>query len=174
MIKGTRWIAATLVATTLSFAFAPAAHAESEEVVGSGLELIGAGPLKDPRLEIKGAGTLRVKAYDVGATGTMAPQLQALSFSVFNSNSIFMREGAGEMQVDVSGAGLYFLNLNAIPSLQSRFQLGLVSWIATFEPAAVVPLPASVWLLIAGLAWATGMQRSRAKLARNQSVTYVT
>lgn len=174
MIKGTRWIAATLAATALSFTFASTAHAEEQEVVGSGLELIGAGPLKDPRLELKGAGTLTVKAYDVGQTGTMAPQLQELSFSIYNSNSIFMRQGAGEMQVDIAGAGLYFLNLDAIPSLQSRFQLGLVSWVATFSPTAVVPLPASMWLLIAGLAWATGMQRSRAKLARNQSVTYVT
>jgi len=174
MIKGMRWIAATVVATALSCTLAPAAHADEEEVVGSGLELVGSHPIKDPRLELKGAGTLTVKAFDVGQTGTMAPQLQELSFSVYNSSSIFMRQGAGEMQVDIGGAGLYFLNLDAIPSLQSRFQLGLVSWIATFQPAAVVPLPASVWLLIAGLAWATGMQRSRAKLARNQSVTYVT
>ncbi len=165
MIKG-KWIAATVVATALSCFLAPAAQAGEAAVVGSGVAF---GKVKDPVFDLSGPGTLTVRAYDVGVAGSIvAPPLEGLSFSVYNSSSIFSHAGAGLLSMDVSGPGMYFLNLQAIPSLQSRFQSGLVSWVATFESSAPapVPLPASVWLLIAGLAWATGMQRRRAKLAR--------
>ena len=168
MIKG-KWIAASVIAATLGCSLAPAAHASEageSTVVGSGVAF---GKVKDPIFNLSGPGTLTVRAYDVGVAGSIvAPPLEGLSFSVYNSSSIFSHAGAGELSMDVSGPGMYFLNLQAIPSLQSRFQSGLVSWIATFDAdqPAPVPLPASVWLLIAGLAWATGMQRKRAKLAR--------
>ena len=168
-----KWLAPAIVATALALSFAPAA--EAVQVLGSGISTGSVGT----DLKISSAGKLTIQMYDVGVAGTVAPPLQGLSFSVYNSQSVFgVGSGSGEFNMDISGPGMYFLNIAAIPSLQSRFQMGLVSWIASFEAtAAAVPLPASVWMLIAGLGWATGMHRRRAKLAgpyRNQSVTYGT
>jgi hypothetical protein len=181
MIEGTRsairrarkWLMPAIAATVLSCAFAPTAQAL--QTLGSGVSMGSLGQ----QLAISGPGKLTVQAYDIGVAGTIAPPLQGLSFSVYNATTVFgVHSGSGELSMDISGPGMYFLNLAAIPSLQSRFQMGLVSWSATFEAnAAEVPLPASVWLLIAGLGWATVMQRRRAKLAwpyRNQSFTYGT
>jgi hypothetical protein len=175
--------ALALGAVVLSSAFVPAAHAAAGEA-----QLIAAGSMLGGKqswgadLNVSGAGKLTVQAYDLGVRSTIVDRLDSLSFSVSNSTSMFgSHVGSGEFAMDISGPGMYFLSLQATPSLQSRFQLGLVSWRVTFEPnVSAVPLPASVWLLIAGLAWATGMQRRRAKLGcagpeyRNQSVTYAT
>jgi len=77
--------------------------------------------------------------------------------------------GQGESAFDILGPGNYFVAFSATPGLGSPFRLPLVSWSVSFVPnASAVPVPASVWLLVAGLAWATGMQRKRAKLARRE------
>ena len=68
------------------------------------------------------------------------------------------------LALDVTSPGLYFLNIFATPDERSRYQLGLVSWYVTFDAAAAVPLPPAAWLLLAGAAWAMGLQRRRAKL----------
>ncbi len=172
MIEGTRsgmrswskWLAVSIAAAALSCTFAPAAQADPADTVSVG---VSSGSFYGSPLDltrISGGGKLSVQVYDVGMPGTIAPPLEGLSFNVYNSTSIFSHAGAGQMDVDISGPGMFYLNVNAIPSLQSLFGLGMISWNATFEANSTVPLPASVWLLIAGLAWATGMQRKRAKL----------
>jgi hypothetical protein len=173
MIEGTRrvlrrsakWLAVSVAAAALSAAMATAAHAEAA-LVSAGVSTASIHDSPIDLTGIGGSGKLSVQVRDLGMPGTIAPPLEGLSFSVYNSTSLFSHAGGGELDLDVSGPGMFFLNIDAIPSLQSRFGLGLVSWYATFEAdVSAVPLPASVWLLIAGLAWATGMQRKRAKLA---------
>lgn len=177
--RARKWLVPAMVAAALSLSFVSAAQAA--QVLDSGVSTGSVGR----NLDISGPGKLTIQMYDVGVAGTVAPPLQGLSFSVYNSTTVFgVGSGSGEFSMDISGPGMYFLNVAAIPSLQSRFQMGLLSWSASFEAsAAAVPLPAGVWLLGAGFAWATGMQRRRAKLARsdraplssrNQSVTYAT
>jgi hypothetical protein len=130
---------------------------------------------------LAGPGTLTVRAYDLGVEGTLMDSLKSLSFNVSNSTSLLgSHMGDGSMTFDLKGPGEYFVNFSAVLK-DGAFPLPLVSWSVSFAPSAsAVPLPASVWLMIAGLAWATGMQRKRGKLAlpsfgfRNQSVTYAT
>ncbi len=70
------------------------------------------------------------------------------------------------MSFGIDGPGQFFVNFNALVAQDALFKVPLVSWSISFTPnASAVPLPASVWLLLAGFAWATGMQRKRAKLA---------
>jgi hypothetical protein len=132
-------------------------------------------------VQLAGPGTLTVRAYDLGVPMTLMERLDSLSFSVSSSTSVLgAHMGDGSMTFDLKGPGEYFVNFSAVLSPNAIFKVPLVSWSVSFSPSAsAVPLPASVWLLIAGLAWATGMQRKRAKLAwpagfRNQSVTYAT
>jgi len=173
----------------LSFTFASAAHASSaawmaeandnEELLDGGAPPAGK-TTWGTSVQLAGPGTLTVRAYDLGVEMTLMDRLESLSFSVSNSSSILGSHlGDGSMSFDLSGPGEYFVNFAAV--LKQGALLPLVSWSVSFTPnASQVPLPASVWLLIAGLAWAIGMQRKRAKLAfpafsfRNQSVTYAT
>jgi hypothetical protein len=177
------------VVTGLSFSFAPAAHAASAAWMAEAddnAELLDGGAPPPGRTTwgssvlLAGAGTLTVQAYDLGVPMTLMDRLESLSFSVSNSTSMLgSHVGDGSMTFDLTGPGEYFVNFAAVVK-KTGFGLPLVSWSISFTPtASQVPLPASVWLLIAGLAWATGMQRKRAKIAlpaifRNQSVTYAT
>jgi hypothetical protein len=118
------------------------------------------------RLKVSGAGKLTVSAHDLGVAGTLMGPLDALSFSVSNSTSLLgSLNTSGSLALDIKGPGEYFVYFSTKPN-GNGFGLPLVSWSIAFEPnASAVPLPASVWMLIAGLAWATGLQRKRAKLA---------
>lgn len=190
-----RWWVAAAGAVALSCAFVPTAQAalDEPELLAAGA-VLGGKQSWSSELNISGQGKLTVQAYDLGVPRTLVAPLDALSFSVSNSTNVFAsHSGSGTLTFDISASGLYMLTLSAVPSAQSRFGLGLVSWSATFErDVSAVPLPATFWLLITGLAWATGMQRKRAKLIgavapgkhgrvgwrwpalRNQSVTYGT
>jgi len=179
-------------AAALALFLTPAAHAAQaawmSEVEADG-EVLDAGAPPDgqtnwgSRVQFSGAGKLTVSAYDLGVAGTLMGPLEALSFSVSNSTSLLgSQNGSGSLALDIKGPGEYFVYFSTTPNANG-FRIPLVSWSIAFEPnASAVPLPASVWLLIAGLAWATGMQRKRAKLVtgdfalacRNQSVTYGT
>ena len=180
MIKGIRWCATAAAALSLSFALAPAAHAAQaawmSEDASEAADLLDAGVAPDGKtnwgssLKFSGAGKLTVSSYDLGVPMTLMDRLDSLSFSVSNATSILASHvGDGALTINVNGPGEYFVAFSATPSATSRFKLPLVSWSLSFEPdVAAVPLPASVWLLIAGIAWATGMQRKRAKLAASE------
>jgi hypothetical protein len=173
----------------LSMTFASAAHASSaawmaeadsnEELIDGGAPPAGK-KTWGTSVQLATPGTLTVRAYDLGVEMTLMDRLQSLSFSVSNSTSILgSHVGDGSMSFDLNGPGEYFVNFAAV--LKSGALLPLVSWSVSFTPnASQVPLPAGVWLMFAGLAWAIGMQRKRAKIAlpgfglRNQSVTYAT
>lgn len=175
----------------LSMTFATAAHASSaawmaeadadEELLDGGAPPPGK-KTWGTSVQLAGPGTLTVRAYDLGVELTLMDRLQSLSFSVSNSTSILgSHVGDGMMSFDLRGPGEYFVNFSAVSNPNALFQIPLVSWSVSFTPtASQVPLPAGVWLMFAGLAWAIGMQRKRAKLAlpsfgfRNQSVTYAT
>jgi hypothetical protein len=179
MIRGIRW-GARAAALAMSFALAPATHAAQAawmtEEASEARDVFDAGVPPEGKttwgstVTVSSAGVLTVSAYDLGVPMTLMDRLQSLSFSVSNASSILgSHVGDGELRFDLSGPGEYFVAFSATPSQTSRFKLPLVSWSLTFEPnASAVPLPASVWLLIGGLVWATGMQRKRAKLAARE------
>ena len=186
MIKGTtramlrRGCAVAAAATALSFSFAPAAHAAQSAwmaEVDDSAELIDGGAPPPGKtswgssVQFSGPGKLTVQAYDLGVPMTLMERLDSLSFSVANSTTMLGSHlGDGSMTFNLNGPGQYFVNFSATPSASARFGVPLVSWSISFAPnASAVPLPASLWLLIAGLAWATGMQRRRAKLAPRES-----
>jgi hypothetical protein len=150
-------------------AVVPSAHADPM-LLASGSSLANGPQSWTSGIEVTGAGRLTVQVSDLGVPLTIVERLQSLSFSISNSTSVLNSYlGEGVMSLDIKDPGLLFLNISAIPSVNSQFgnlRFGLVSWNATFDP---VPLPASLWLLIAGAAWATGLQRKRAKVASNES-----
>lgn len=170
-----------MTAAALSLSFAQGAHAAQASwmaEVDPDAEIVDGGGTPDGQknwsrnYSFSGAGTLTVQAYDLGVPMTLMERLDSLSFSVAHSSTILGSHlGDGSMTFNLNGPGDFLVNFAATPSASSRFGVPLVSWRVSFSPAAAptVPLPASVWLLIAGLAWATGMQRKRAKLAPGES-----
>lgn len=176
-----RWseLCAMVVAVAgLSLSLIPAAHAtqaawaleadENAEMLDGGAPPPGRTNWGSSVL-LAGPGTLTVQAYDLGVPMTLMDRLESLSFSVSNSTSILgSHMGDGSMTFALTGPGEYFVNFSAV--VKNAFNIPLVSWSISFTPKAPqVPLPASVWLLIAGLAWATGMQRKRAKLVAREN-----
>ena len=180
MTKGIRLFATATAVALASLSLAPAAHAAGaawmSDEESAGLDVLDAGVPPEGKttwgqsLNFTGSGKLTVSAYDLGVEGTLLPPLplDGLSFSVSSATGLVgWHLGQGEMAFDILGPGNYFVAFSATTG--SSFRLPLVSWSMSFVPnASAVPLPASVWLLVAGLAWATGMQRKRAKLARRE------
>lgn len=176
-------LGAAAAATMALFSLSPAAHAAqaawaAAEVDENG-DLLDSGAPPEGKttwgesLKFTSAGKLTVSAYDLGVAGTLMGPLavDGLSFSVSNSTSLLgWHVGDGMMAFQINGPGEFFVNFSATPDPNARFPVPLVSWRVSFEPnVSAVPLPASVWLLAAGLAWATGMQRKRAKLTSRES-----
>jgi hypothetical protein len=156
--------------TLAAFVAGPGAHAESILLSAGSSTSFGKQSWKTD-LEINSPGKLNVRVTDLGVPLTIIDRLAGLSFSVANTSTAAVfgsMAGEGLLSVNIDVAGPYTLYLSATPA--SRFNLGLVSWNATFEPtvAAPVPLPPAVLLLIAGLVWAMGLQRKRAMLGRNE------
>jgi hypothetical protein len=147
----------------------PVAHAEPI-LLAAGSSLSNGKQSWSTDLQLNSPGTLNVRVSDLGVPLTIVDRLAGLSFSVANtSTSAVFGSMGGEslLSVNIDIAGPYSLFISAVPA--SRFNLGLVSWNATFEPSvAAVPLPPAVLLLISGLVWATGLQRKRAILGRNE------
>jgi hypothetical protein len=151
-------------------AMVPAAHAESIELATGMMK--GMGKLSsDTDLYMASAGKLSIQVTDLGQAMTIMDRLASLSFSLTDSTGIFASRGSeGTLVVDITNPGLYGLHiLGLTDQSQFPFTMGVVSWNAQFDPVAPVPLPASFWLLIAGAAWAIGLQRKRAKLAVDES-----
>ena len=146
-------------------ALTPAAHAESVQLASGFMQ--GSGKLSsDSDLEMAVAGKLTIQVADLGVPLTIFDRLASLSFSLTDSTGIFASKvGEGTLSVDITAPGTYGLHIIGMPD-HSRYSFtnGVVSWNATFDPLAPVPLPASFWLLIAGAAWAIGLQRKRANL----------
>jgi hypothetical protein len=148
----------------------PAAHAESIELATGMMK--GMGKLSsDTDLYVTTAGKLSVQVTDLGVPLTIMDRLASLSFSITDSSGIFASRGSeGSLVLDITNPGLYGLHIIGLPDhSQFPYTLGVVSWNVSFEPLAPVPLPAGVWFLIAGAAWAIGLQRKRAKLAADES-----
>jgi hypothetical protein len=146
----------------------PVAHAEPI-LLAAGSSLSNGKQSWSTDLQLNSPGTLNVRVSDLGVPLTIVDRLAGLSFSVANTSTSAVfgsMGGEGLLSIDIDVAGPYSLFISAVPS--SRFNLGLISWNATFESAAAVPLPPAVWLLISGLVWATGLQRKRAILGRNK------
>jgi hypothetical protein len=147
-----------------ALALAPAAQADSV-LLASGSSLTTGRQTWVTELNVQSGGMLSVQVTDLGVPMTIIDRLGSLSFSVTNSSGVLGSiNGSGLMSLEITTPGLFFLNISAAPLESSRFKLGLFSWTAWNDVAAPVPLPASLWLLIGGLAWAMGMQRKGAKL----------
>ena len=157
--------ALALAACTL----APMAHASIELASGS---MKGIGQLtSDTQLYMASAGKLTIQVTDLGIKDTIMDRLASLSFSLTDSTGTFAsRVGEGTLEVQITNPDSYWLHISAMPD-HSRYDFtqGLVSWRASFDPLAPVPLPAGVWLLIAGAAWAIGLQRKRATLSSREN-----
>lgn len=127
---------------------ADAAQIYSDTVLVSGPEY-----LSVVELPVQLPGTYRVTATDLNWLNT---PLQALSFGVFTSTqSLGTRSGAGTLEFFNAGQGKVFLQLYAKTSAP-RFA-GLVA--LTGDAVAVVPLPASLPLLLSGLGVAAWLRR---------------
>src|SRR5262245_46200446 len=135
----------------LALLSAPAARADSV-LLSSGTAMTGKQSWSSD-LSIETPGTLSVRVTDLGEPFTIVEPLASLSFGITSATGpLDSRSGEGELSMDIA-PGLYSLYIAAVPG--GRFNLGLVSWTATLQTlAAPVPLPASLWLLIASLAWA--------------------
>jgi len=115
-------------------------------------------------LQISGPGFLSVKVTDLGVPLTIGDRLSSLSFSIDNGKSpLALHENSGEVVLGINAAGLYTVCINAVAG--GRFNIGVLSWQVVFTPSATpVPLPAGVWLLLAGVGAAIGLQRRRGML----------
>jgi len=146
-----------LVGVLLASAVAPRAQAET---VLSGSSLIAGQQSLSLDFSVGRAGTLKLQVSDLGVPMSIVDRLSALSFGIGSRTTGVLQTlaSAGDFSLDIAEPGAYFLFIAALPA--QRYQLGLVSWNATLDAAeTVVPLPASQWLLLAGLITATGLAR---------------
>ncbi len=166
-VKIRKYVAACALALAAA-ATVPAAHAagispENGWLSGSGDEL-----WSDTTLSVSSSGKLTVEVHDLGVPLTIMDRLQSLSFSITAGSDVL---GAlaheGSLTVDVANLSSVALHIFAIPS--GDFKFGSLSWKASLDAVQPVPLPASLWLLIAGAAWAIGLQRKHATLGVNES-----
>ena len=160
------WVArlATLcVLAVAALVTTPAARAESVIAAGS---VFGGKQTVSTELQVTTAGRLTVQVSDLGVPLSIVERMNSLSFSIVGDNAVFgSLDHAGKVEVDLRTPGTYMMFLACVPG--GKFNLGLVSWNVMLEAfERPVPLPATFWLLIAGVAWAIFMQRNRASLAR--------
>ncbi len=105
------------------------------------------------------AGNYRVTATDLNWLGV---PLQALSFGVFTATTpIESKVGAGTLEFFYGGADKLFLQLYAKTALTKS--AGLVGLQADY--VAVVPLPATLWLLLSALGGAGTWRSLRWRVA---------
>jgi hypothetical protein len=153
------------VALAGALAAASAAHAGSipvDSVVASSQLIVGnqtASSVGYSLTGINGPGVLHVTLSD----DQWPTPLSDFSFTALNgTNQMFTLDGSGSYTYDIAGAGSYFGYVTGMAS--GPLDLGLYSLNITFDPAQPVPLPASVWMLLAGLAAAAGALRYRSAL----------
>ena len=105
------------------------------------------------------AGNYRVTATDLNWLGV---PLQALSFGVFTATApIQSKVGAGTLEFFYGGADKLFLQLYARTGLgKSAGLVGLQT-----DCVAVVPLPATLWLLLSALGGAGAWRSLRSRVA---------
>jgi hypothetical protein len=155
------WTRATAAACALIVGLLIAPGARAELAIDAGSQVV-TGPISFTKeLFIPTPGALTVRVADLGVPFTIMDRLTSLSFSLTTSQSmVAMHDGPGELMLDVTGPGMYFLSIAATPA--AKYQLGLVSWKATLVPLqAAVPLPAAIWLFLGGLAGIAGFLRKR-------------
>jgi hypothetical protein len=89
--------------------------------------------------------------------------LASLSFALTTSTGVLKTmDQAGQMTIDLSGAGTYYALVSGIA--QGKWDMGLYSLTASFSAlpgGPEVPLPAAVWLLLSGLALTWGVSRKQ-------------
>lgn len=167
VFRGCRAVFALVLA---GFALASPARAEPVQIA-AGWAMGGAlsSSTSLSSLNSTSSGRLTVQVADLGVPMTIYDRLSVLSFSITKGTDVLESHmGDGVLSLEVSSLENVALNIYALPSQQ--FKLGVLSWNAFFEETAPVPLPAGIWLMLGGMAWAIGLQRKRAKLASAGSV----
>lgn len=136
-------------------AFVGQAHADGLVLAGGG-QLFSGTLTQDYAIAAPSAGTLDIQLEDF----QFPTSLSSLVLSLTNGNNVLLTmSGAGQEQIGI-GAGTYDAHLFAMAGGSEDW--GSFGFLATFEPPAPVPLPASLCLLLAGLAtlaWSLRRQR---------------
>jgi len=93
-------------------------------------------------------------------------KLANLTFAATTATSVLAKlEEAGTLSFDVGAAGVYYALVSGTAQASGVFNMGLFSLRADFTPAAPIPLPAGVWLLLSGVGMLAGARRRRADAA---------
>jgi hypothetical protein len=105
-----------------------------------------------------GPGTVSVTLTNIAWPQTLS-NLNFLASTPSTVLSSWSTSGSQTGSFGVSGSGTYFADVQA--TAQGPMNLGVYSLELTFSPQAPVPLPASSWLLLAGLLTLAGWLRSK-------------
>jgi hypothetical protein len=145
---------ASALALATCTALAGQARADTVLVAESGL-IIGS-QAADLSFIAPSAGRIDVRLTDL----TWPTPLSSLLFSATSADSVLeSMKGPGEVSFNVSSAGAYYAHL--LGHAGGILGLGAYSLSMTFTPAAAVPLPAGLWLLLSGLTAGAIRLRSR-------------
>lgn len=132
----------------------------AELVLASDAQLISGSLAKDYSFDAQSAGMMDVTLTDF----KFPTSLTSLVLSITGADDVLLTmSGSGQDKIDV-GPGTYYAHL--ITSAGGALDVGAYGLLVTFEPLAPVPLPASLSLLLAGLAavaWSLRRQRGGAQ-----------
>jgi hypothetical protein len=130
----------------------------ADTVLLSDTTLISGTETADFSFTAPGPGTVSVTLTNIAWPQTLS-NLNFLASTPSTVLSSWSTSGSQTGSFGVSGSGTYFADVQA--TAQGPMNLGVYSLELTFSPQAPVPLPASSWLLLAGLLTIAGWLRSK-------------
>lgn len=109
-----------------------------------------------------GSGTLSVRLSNLD----WPERLASLSFALTTATGVLHSVAEpGDFSFDIGTAGALYAHVAG--TAQGSLDLGLFSLRISFQPAASpVPLPAGIWMLLAGIATTGGLMRRKARDGR--------
>jgi len=105
------------------------------------------------------AGTINMQLTDLA----WPVQFSSLDLSATSTNTVLQSmAGPGDLSFGISSGGTYYAHLMA--TAQGSLDVGAYSLNISYTPLGVVPLPASAWMLLGGLAMLAAALRHRVVL----------